>query len=130
MNDQEIAIARRAVACPKWRWMPGMLQIFAPGTVTDGVVCGRVTGSGEWGRPMLPSVMGAIPDLTDPATLGCIEHGLLPAGWWLVPVVRGLGEVGAWVVYRYVDRADGRPMPVSRPCPTKGEALIAALEAA
>ena len=64
------ALARRAVACKGWRWMPGMLDlwgqrilsVFSSGGVAAvfpaGIAAG-VTGS-------------RLPDLSDPATLGCL----------------------------------------------------------
>lgn len=57
------ALARRAVAAPGWRWLPGMLQ-------TRGVERHRVeltfhVSLPGFGDPWLP-------DLTDPATLGCL----------------------------------------------------------
>lgn len=74
-------LGRRAVACPRWRWMPGMLTLKGLNDtawrvlekpkrkmhgliITDSdaiVVCNR----GE--QPGLP-------DLSDPATLGCLLH--------------------------------------------------------
>lgn len=63
------AIAKRAVACKHWRWMPGMLARY------DQL-------SGAWHRcPKrlrdVPKYLAldpeaAWPDLTDPATLGCL----------------------------------------------------------
>ena len=79
INNQDLA--RRAIACPGWRWMPGML--------TD---CGeRVTDPGV-------CYLGTLPDLTDPATVGCLLALVLLAyedtvfrmtfspssGWWCV----------------------------------------------
>ncbi len=60
-------LARRAVACPRWRWMDGM----------------RVENlAWKWDGPTLPYRFRedfhaqpnptAWPDLTDPATLGCL----------------------------------------------------------
>jgi len=56
-------LARRAVACKRWRWMPGM-RYQVGGTV------GRLTDSQCKGK--LPLVAETMPDLTDPATLGCL----------------------------------------------------------
>jgi hypothetical protein len=57
MTDEQIALARRAIACPKWRWMPGM-------KVSEGF---RVTES------LAPFMFPVdLPDLNDPATLGCL----------------------------------------------------------
>ena len=53
-------LARRAVDCKRWRWMDGMLY------KQDGV----------GGRPVIATAPiiqgGGLPDLTDPATLGCL----------------------------------------------------------
>ena len=62
MTDEQTALARRAVACKGWRWMPGM----------------RWRTEDDRGRldDFQPEYMGrppdALPDLTDPATLGCL----------------------------------------------------------
>lgn len=66
MNDQMQALARRAVACKHWRLMLGM-------TLLDG---GLVTGE-RTGVPIVYARDGRhsadmLPDLTDPATLGCL----------------------------------------------------------
>jgi hypothetical protein len=67
-----IELAQRAVACPGWRWMPGMLTLH-------GLRILRVEDDGsyvlaiprEWNQPIL--VEGEyLPDLTDPATVGCL----------------------------------------------------------
>ena len=52
MTVAQIALARRAVACKGWRWMPGMLTL-------DGFRLSHVD-------------IDDPPDLTDPATLGCL----------------------------------------------------------
>ena len=61
MNDEMIALARRAVACKGWRWMPGMLA-----SMPNGVIGCRVAE----GTLAIDHYM--LPDLTDPATLGCL----------------------------------------------------------
>ena len=58
MND----LAKRLVACKGWRWMPGMLAIVPRMTV--GV---RLSTGDELDEALVP-----LPDLTDPATLGCV----------------------------------------------------------
>lgn len=71
MTDEQIALARRAVACKGWRWMPGMLT-------ADGFRVCRVDADGykfgyrtEYNYAY--AVVGdALPDLQDPATLGCL----------------------------------------------------------
>ena len=53
-------LARRAVACKRWRWMDGMLY------KQDGVGVRPVIAT----APIIQG--GGLPDLTDPATLGCL----------------------------------------------------------
>ena len=58
-------LAKRAVACKRWRWMPGM----------------RVVRDNAWSEPLSQRVPCTVPngrypdawpDLDDPATLGCL----------------------------------------------------------
>ena len=65
MTDDLIELARRAVWCKSWRWMPGMLCV--PGEGMMGVPR-RLTDDADW-----PHDLGMrFPVLTDPATLGCL----------------------------------------------------------
>jgi hypothetical protein len=76
MTEEQIALARRAVACKGWRWMSGMLrgdgfrctwvdederELAAPTWCANGI---------EWKNSRTGSK--DLPDLTDPATLGCL----------------------------------------------------------
>ena len=61
MTEAQTALSRRLVACKGWRWMPGMLAYFEH----DGRRV-RVTDPACWVSTT------ALPDLTDPATLGCL----------------------------------------------------------
>ena len=74
MTDDLIEISKRAVACKGWRWMPGMLAAL------DGIggdyrarVC-RVDNGLFWSdaTPLPYALASYVPDLTDPATLGCL----------------------------------------------------------
>lgn len=78
MNPEQIDLARKLVACPEWRWAPGMLAL-AP---EEGHRW-RKTHRGWDGEPSgwcageaLPFL--AVPDLTDAATAGRLLAMLPP----------------------------------------------------
>lgn len=113
MNPELRALARRAVACKGWRWMPGMLAHhpnWRAGRVSHvGVTAVRVAcrypspvGGTKWAVPLLPITV-LLPDLSDPATLGCLMALVNPSYWHI-----NTGHVGE----------------------AEAEALVAALEAA
>jgi hypothetical protein len=65
--EEATALARRAIACPRWRWMPGMRWIVErAGPLED--LFGRVPDDTRGWAPQ----PRAVPDLADPATLGCL----------------------------------------------------------
>jgi hypothetical protein len=109
-----IELAKRAVACKRWRWMPGMLTI---------------NGTRIQRTPNV-EITAAWPDLDDPATLGCLL-ALVREAW---------GDLGASVwhdrrVGLWSWMAGGCTHGVWRPFDEDGytleaEALVAALEAA
>ena len=60
-------LGKRAIACKHWRWMPGMKWLLIESTE----VCWPLSyRSGRY--PEVPEGVPVIPDLTDPATLGCL----------------------------------------------------------
>ena len=117
-------LARRAVACPGWRWMPGMLWLLID---EDGACynCDRVTQENL-------VLSDALPDLTDPATLGCLL-ALVREAWGVGSLVYRPwnGAIRAWRVVTFSHDEDW--MTVARLLgegATEAEALVAALEAA
>jgi hypothetical protein len=115
MTEEQIALAKRAVACKGWRWMPGMRWWTEDdrGRLDDFQL--------EYmGRPLY-----ALPDLTDPATLGCLlalVREAHPRDRGLVPIDMGDGE---WQVILKHERKWSHVVGKS-----EAEALVAALEAA
>ena len=113
MSDDLIALARRAVACKGFRWLPGMLTDKGLRVVT-------VNEEHRYlhvhpGSLLLPTQGYALPDLADAATIGCLlalvreAHGSLLASMvnertnrWAMfflggPVVHGSTEAEALV---------------------------------
>jgi len=110
MTEEQIALAKRAAACPKWWWVPGM----------------RVLGGDRITERTLAIDPGALPDLTDPATLGCLlalvrEHHKEPR-LAVVPTGKGWSVSRVWLRSPH-DRVAGVHT-------LEAEAIVAALEAA
>ncbi len=77
-------LARRAVVCKGWRWLPGMrtadaMRVIHDETLFPGRPCAIREGSWIDTAPPRP-LRDALPDLTDPATLGCI-FALVREAW-------------------------------------------------
>ena len=106
MTADMLDLARRAVACKGWRWMPGMADCY-----------GRRLREGDWLDPA-----AEFPDLTDPATLGCLL-ALVREAWGDPTDYVRCGRKWEWVTSRCVER-----WPPSGD--TEAAALVAALEAA
>jgi hypothetical protein len=124
MTDEQIALARRAVACKGFRWMPGM----------------RWWTDADHGRldDFQPEYMGrpthALPDLTDPATLGCLL-ALVREAWAAPRALVRLSANGTSFHVFDVDRVTTGGNWAAFLCgdhriQTEAEALVAALEAA
>jgi hypothetical protein len=121
-------LAKRAVACKHWRWMPGML-IKADEEVDriciaweDGMLeCRDIEIIGD-------QIADVLPDLDDPATLGC-----------LLALVREAYGLPIWVRNRFVvmgghdicwcDGPHSTAILINN-ADSEAEALVAALEAA
>lgn len=133
MTEQEWEdLGRRAVACNGWRWMPGMLTL----PIDMGVDHCRIRlhqadpnmpGWSDFpvdynGSGMSPTD-GGIPDLRDPATLGCLM-ALVREAWGGGAYVQQAGRLCAkpWRVW-----IPGEPVGYGR---CEAEAMVAALEEA
>lgn len=64
-TPEQIAQARKVITYKRWRWMPGMRWAMLRAAPLENYY-GRICDRG------LPPASGAIPDLSDPATLGCM----------------------------------------------------------
>lgn len=124
MSDEMIALGRRAVACKGWRWMSGMATAEGHRVLlVDDDVLWMVYN--EEGKCKPGCVEDFVPDLSDPATLGCLlalvreAHG--------DPVLfarfRGARVRPDWAV-----SWDGSDVIATGA--TEAEALVAALESA
>lgn len=150
MTAELEALARRAVACKGWRWMAGMLAVPAGPEhdadcrslgadrlrlVEEWAACGPVEAADGW-----------LPDLTDPATLGCLLALVRAAGGdstlHLQPYSTfdsKVGEQRVWWRLCSVRRFPSPGMPAFDVImvnqrtylagPTEAAALVAALEA-
>lgn len=129
MTPEMMELARRAVACKGWRWMPGMLAFCPDGTNDPVRICfgskaARMGPDDQWVRPSY-IVSHELPDLTDPATLGCmlaLVREVWPHERALVPIDMGDGE---WQLILKHGRKWSHVVGKS-----EAEALVAALEVA
>ena len=137
MTDEGIELGRRAVACKGWRWMPGMLIHYT------GLRCFDLPGF----PPKLPEPQRArllgdspsasllsgdpFPDLTDPATLGCLLALVREAwGTHANTAANAYEEPGQmWTIYNGKICADDYAQEVAHGA-TEAEALVATLESA
>ena len=120
------ALARRAVACKHWRWMPGMRYRV-------GSVLGRLTDNQCKGK--LPLVPDALPDLSDPATVGCLLALVREAHDNRELVTAKYHELRGWTVCTH--SFEYEILPLFNPdeesgifCDSEAAALVEALEVA
>lgn len=126
-----VELTRRAVAAKGWRWMPGMRLVTLSSLATVRLHAADEPFA-EW--PGFESDW--LPDLDDPATLGCLL-ALVREAWGdgealgiaahAMPLIDRDGLVAMWHVWIDENFMDSRM--VGRGV-TETEALVAALEAA
>lgn len=146
-----IDLATRAVACKHWRWMPGMRVMYAWGGICrDRFVCMDETYMHlitEYNNePHLPPHTGMnwirayhervvscrLPDLDDPATIGCLL-ALVRKAWPIAPATTAhhgcydpqRGHYHVWTCSYCTGTSWEQAIGDS-----EAEALVAALEAA
>lgn len=110
------ALARRAVACKHWRWMPGMSII---GYINDRIL--ETDKGPRIGKYVSELCTDDLPDLMDPATMGCLL-ALVRWAWGEGVIVCPQHFAGKW----FIDLPNGEVAFAH----TEAEALVAALEAA
>ena len=130
MTPEQIELGKRAVACKGWRWMPGMRVVGIPSRM----LLENEDGCGRWidSTPTDCLMAQGIPDLTDPATLGCLlalvrEVRKCPAGsvWLHHVTVSPDPDFDVWSWYD-----SEQPRLIVMDGSTEAEAMVAALEAA
>ena len=126
MTDEQKALSRRAVACKGWRWMPGMLDPSGRRAMWVYPEDGIITWS-HIPENCIDRDADALPDLTDPATLGCLL-ALVRAAWGMPTgiAVTYSSDEGLWGV-SWSGATHGGWCGRGK---TEAEALVAALEAA
>lgn len=123
--DELRVLADRAVACKGWRWMPGMLA-WRPGCPSV-----RVVAIEDAGNALQEN--GWLPDLSDPATLGCLlalvrEAMGYPNGHFPFLGHSGSSSRGWFYCWAASDGSNGGGL--HKYYATEAEALVVALEAA
>lgn len=142
MNEDQISVARRLVACKRW---PDRADHHSGTRIGGGgrVVFRETLTGRQWldaGWPTSPDE-DWLPDLDDAATIGWLEElvrkvrgdpGLFAKPWAWRRAVRGY-EISEWVVLPSDWDPDDPDDPSTDPLgtgPTRAAALVAALEAA
>lgn len=126
MTDELQAIARRAITSQHWRWSGGMLTTRGVriSNVSDG---GSIAGMGLTGYVERSPYPDELPDLGDPATLGCLL-ALVRRAWGDKALsAHFIGWLDLWEMIPM----DDRRRPLGQLCGScEAESLVLCLEAA
>ena len=121
-------LSGRVVKCPNFYWMPGMRQLAGKNLAPYRIV------SDDYAPPeseiLMDSYSDILPDLTDPATLGCLLALVREA--WKDPTASTAATREAdgnrgWVMDCWDPKS---PLNGIGPFQSEAEALVAALETA
>jgi hypothetical protein len=133
MTPEQIEFAQRLAAHPAFKWLPGMCAIneharrwrlVANVTIPGHFAEGEGHNNRILGWERTGSLLGGLPDLTDPATVGCLlalaREVLGNPTLYVAPIFEFDGRelyVAGWTVYPGDHRVS----------PTEGEALALAI---
>ena len=121
-KEEQTALAKRAVASSHWSWLPGMEGLLPDRHCRIANDKAPYWGGARQGNRASPDLL---PNLTDPATLGCLL-ALVRAAWSDPEAHLALGAAG-WVLLSGESRGVETvyPVPAGQ---TEAEVLVAALE--
>jgi hypothetical protein len=133
MNEEMLALSKRLVGCKNWEWMPGMrttgaMRIIHDESLFPGRPCAIKEGGWIDTSPPRP-IRDALPDLTDPATLGCLLSLVRKVYSDSCVCIFSVDYGFAGVRWHVRLTANGRQLTENHYL-TEAEALVAAFEAA
>lgn len=123
----ERELTKRALACPQWRWRPGMLTLSGLRVVrvdADGYAIGV---HGDYAGHVIELRGENLPDLDDPATRGCLLELVREA--WGDPTMAAASSLTIEGTRWRVD-SDDHPVGDLYDYPSEVSALVEALEQA